>query len=377
MTTRDWPRIESHAAPTPSPTLDGLIRKPLPQDLMVRHGNSAESRWETMWDGVRDQSDTPTDRFFVRNHTATPMIDVSTWTLKLYGAALRGSPSPDAPIELSYRDLLALPCTTTRILVECTGNGRTLFATQQGEPASGMQWGLGAVGTATWTGVPLRALLERAGVTESAVSVMPIGLDADFVEDGINHGSVRRPLPISKAMDDVLVAYEMNGAPLLPDHGFPARLVVPNWVGIASIKWVGAIEVADRELYSAWNTIYYRMAGEPLSELVPKSVLELGWDVPLAAGRLQVLRGRAWSGSAKIRLVEVSVDDGRSWRPAELVDDGPWTRWSLDWWPQRRGARTVLTRATDAAGNRQPDRASSNPRGYLFGAVVRHPVTIV
>lgn len=377
MTTRDWPRIESHAAPTPSPTLDGLIRKPLPQDLMVRHGNSAESRWETMWDGVRDQSDTPTDRFFVRNHTATPMIDVSTWTLKLYGAALRGSPSPDAPIELSYRDLLALPCTTTRILVECTGNGRTLFATQQGEPASGMQWGLGAVGTATWTGVPLRALLERAGVTESAVSVMPIGLDADFVEDGINHGSVRRPLPISKAMDDVLVAYEMNGAPLLPDHGFPARLVVPNWVGIASIKWVGAIEVADRELYSAWNTIYYRMAGEPLSELVPKSVLELGWDVPLAAGRLHVLRGRAWSGSAKIRLVEVSVDDGRSWRPAELVDDGPWTRWSLDWWPQRRGARTVLTRATDAAGNRQPDRASSNPRGYLFGAVVRHPVTIV
>lgn len=377
MTTRDWPRIESHAAPTPSPTLDGLIRKPLPQGLMVRHGNSAESRWETMWDGVRDQSDTPTDRFFVRNHTATPMIDVSTWTLKLYGAALRGSPSPDAPIELSYRDLLALPCTTTRILVECTGNGRTLFATQQGEPASGMQWGLGAVGTATWTGVPLRALLERAGVTESAVSVMPIGLDADFVEDGINHGSVRRPLPISKAMDDVLVAYEMNGAPLLPDHGFPARLVVPNWVGIASIKWVGAIEVADRELYSAWNTIYYRMAGEPLSELVPKSVLELGWDVPLAAGRLHVLRGRAWSGSAKIRLVEVSVDDGRSWRPAELVDDGPWTRWSLDWWPQRRGARTVLTRATDAAGNRQPDRASSNPRGYLFGAVVRHPVTIV
>lgn len=377
MTTRDWPRIESHAAPTPSPTLDGLIRKPLPQGLMVRHGNSAESRWETMWDGVRDHSDTPTDRFFVRNHTATPMIDVSTWTLKLYGAALRGSPSPDAPIELSYRDLLALPCTTTRILVECTGNGRTLFATQQGEPASGMQWGLGAVGTATWTGVPLRALLERAGVTESAVSVMPIGLDADFVEDGINHGSVRRPLPISKAMDDVLVAYEMNGAPLLPDHGFPARLVVPNWVGIASIKWVGAIEVADRELYSAWNTIYYRMAGEPLSELVPKSVLELGWDVPLAAGRLHVLRGRAWSGSAKIRLVEVSVDDGRSWRPAELVDDGPWTRWSLDWWPQRRGARTVLTRATDAAGNRQPDRASSNPRGYLFGAVVRHPVTIV
>lgn len=377
MTTRDWPRIESHAAPTPSPTLDGLIRKPLPQGLMVRHGNSAESRWETMWDGVRDLSDTPTDRFFVRNHTATPMIDVSTWTLKLYGAALRGSPSPDAPIELSYRDLLALPCTTTRILVECTGNGRTLFATQQGEPASGMQWGLGAVGTATWTGVPLRALLERAGVTESAVSVMPIGLDADFVEDGINHGSVRRPLPISKAMDDVLVAYEMNGAPLLPDHGFPARLVVPNWVGIASIKWVGAIEVADRELYSAWNTIYYRMAGEPLSELVPKSVLELGWDVPLAAGRLHVLRGRAWSGSAKIRLVEVSVDDGRSWRPAELVDDGPWTRWSLDWWPQRRGARTVLTRATDAAGNRQPDRASSNPRGYLFGAVVRHPVTIV
>jgi DMSO/TMAO reductase YedYZ molybdopterin-dependent catalytic subunit len=356
---------------------DALINKPLPEDLLVRHGNSAESRWDTVWDGVRDRSDTPTDRFFVRNHTATPVIDASTWTLKLYGSALRGSPNPEAPIELGYRDLLTLPRTTTRILMECTGNGRTLFATQQGEPAPGTPWGLGAVGTATWTGVPLRILLERAGVTETAVSVMPIGLDADFVEDGINHGPVRRPLPIAKAMDDVLVAYEMNGSALLPDHGFPARLVVPNWVGVASIKWLGAIEVADRELFSPWNTTYYRMNDQPLTELIPKSVLELGWDARLAAGTTHILRGRAWSGSAQITSVEISVDDGRTWQSAELVDDGPWTRWSFGWRPRHRGARTVLTRATDAAGNRQPDRTTANPRGYLFGAVVRHPVTII
>ena len=366
--------------PDASPSVGAEICKPLPDDLVLSHGNGAESRWETMWQGVDQQFDTPTDRFFVRNHTSTALINAETWTLKLYGSGLRGAPDRRTPITIGYRELLALPRTTTRILIECTGNGRSLFVSQQGEPAPpGTSWGLGAVGTATWTGVPLRALLEHAGLTEVAVSVLPIGLDADFVEDGINHGPVRRPLPIAKALDDVLVAYRMNGEPLLADHGFPARLVVPDWVGIASIKWLGEIEVSADRLHSPWDTTYYRLDGEPLTELVPKSVLELGWQAPLPAGRRHRLRGRAWSGSSKIISVEVSTDDGRSWTLADLWADGPWTRFHFDWSPdpELRGARTVMTRATDAAGQRQPDRAASNPRGYLFGAVVRHPVTII
>src|SRR5690606_38781496 len=132
----------------------------------------------------------------------------------------------------------------------CAGNGRAFFDTQQGTEARGTQWRLGAIGVAEWRGVPLSALLDRAGVRADAVDVMPEGLDPE-VEDS---GRVRRPLPVEKALDDVLVVYEMNGEPLPPDHGYPARLLVPGWIGIANIKWVGRIEVATEPLFSAWNT---------------------------------------------------------------------------------------------------------------------------
>ena len=365
--------------PVPSPGAQPAVRKPLPAHLVVRQDNVAESRWESMWDGEDQLSDTPTDRFFVRNHTATPLIDAATWRLKLYGSGLQGAPDRTAPITLDYAELRALPSTTERILLECTGNGRSLFVGQQGDPAPpGTSWGLGAIGTATWTGVPLRTLLEHAGITAAAVSLLPIGLDGDFFDEGVHNGPVRRPLPIAKAMDDVLVAYEMNGEPLLPDHGFPARLVVPDWVGIASIKWLGEIEVSTTPLHSPWDTTYYFMDGEPLTELIPKSVLELGWNAVLRSGEPHRLRGRAWSGSDKIISVEVSVDAGKSWQQAQLTDDGAWVRWQFDWCPgaDDRGPKKIMSRATDAAGRRQPDRTPRNPRGYLFGAVVQHPVMI-
>ena len=364
----------------PSTGTEPAVRKPLPDELVVRQQNGAESRWESMWEGEHQQSDTPTDRFFVRNHTATPQIDVDTWRLMLYGSGLRGAPDRTTPITFDYDELRALPSRTERILLECTGNARSLFVSQQGDPAPpGTSWGLGAIGTATWTGVPLRTLLEHAGITAAAVSLLPTGLDGDFFDEGVHNGPVRRPLPVGKAMDDVLVAYEMNGEPLLPDHGFPVRLVVPAWVGIASIKWLGEIEVSTTPLHSPWDTTYYFMDGEPLTELIPKSVLELAWNAPLQSGRRHQLRGRAWSGTDKIISVEVSVDDGRNWQHAELCEDGPWVRWQFDWSPgaDDRGPRKIMSRATDAAGRRQPDRTPVNPRGYLFGAVVQHPVMII
>ncbi|MFC7405448.1 sulfite oxidase [Georgenia alba] len=349
------------------------IVKPLPEHLMVRHDGAAETRWDSM----PAQGDTPADRFFVRNHTSTPLIDAATWTLDVFGSGLRDRPGRRDAVRFGYDELRSMPQVTHRLLLECTGNGRRLFATQQGETTPGTPWGLGAVGVATWTGVPLGAVLERAGLTSSARSVLAVGLDPEYVDDGVNHGRVRRPLPVAKALDDVLVALDMNGEPLPPDHGFPARLVVPGWVGVASIKWLGEIEVADHELSSPWSTTYYNVDDEALTELVPKSVLELAPDAELAAGQQHRLTVRAWSGSAPVTSVEVSTDDGRSWSPADKVEDGPWSRWSYDWRPQEPGRYTVLTRATDATGNIQPSRAPSNPRGYLFGAVVRHPVQVV
>jgi DMSO/TMAO reductase YedYZ molybdopterin-dependent catalytic subunit len=288
---------------------------------------------------------------------------------------------------LTYRDLLAFPRRTIVTAIECAGNGRSFFGTQQGTPAGGTQWQLGAVGVAEWTGVPLSSVLEWAGVTRAAVDVMPAGLDNTVVINGTDNGHVRRPFPIAKALDDVLIAYEMNGQPLLPDHGAPARVVVPGWVGVANIKWVGQIEVAAEPLYSTWNTTQYRMIGPdyppdtpPLTDQVVKSAFEkLPWNAEVAAGRPVLLQGRSWSGLGAIERVDVSTDGGQSWRRAHL--DGPnlphaWTRWRLPWRPDTAGQHQLLARATDTAGRTQPASVPFNTGGYLFGAVVKHPVTV-
>ncbi|WP_433478388.1 sulfite oxidase [Spirillospora sp. CA-142024] len=371
-------------AQDPASAATGIV-KPLPPESFIEHGTNAEMRWEAM----RGQGYlTPADRFFVRNHVATPLIDARTWRLRLWGTGLRDSPAEDRPIEFSYADLRRFPAETITSFIECTGNGRGFYASQQGQEVSGTPWRLGVVGVARWRGVRLSAVLRRAGITRQAVDIMPRGLDADYVDKGENLGRVRRPLPVAKAMKDVLLAYEMNGAPLPPDHGHPVRLVVPSWVGIASIKWLGDIQVADEPLSSPWNTRYYRLFGPsypeegtaPLTRMNVKSAFELPWDTALPA-RPQLLHGRSWSGNGRIRHTEVSVDGGRTWRRARPLDHHPnprgWVRWEFPWRPERRGRYGLLARATDETGASQPPTAPYNTLGYLFGAVVRHPVTIV
>lgn len=350
----------------------GPIVKPLPEDKFIIHGTNAETRWEALA-GVGNL--VPIDRFFVRNHTRTPLLSTDTWRLQLFGTGLRGS------VELSYQDLLALPARTVTARIECAGNGRSFFTNQQGQTVSGTPWRLGAVGVARWRGVPLATVLRRAGLRDSAVDVLPAGLDPDFVSGGVNLGPVRRPLPIRKALKDVLLAYEMNGEPLPPDHGFPVRLVVPDWIGIASIKWLGSIEVSDTPLTSPWNTQFYRFygpdypaEGELLGRQNTKSAFELPWNASLIAGRTH-LNGRSWSGTGGIRKVEVSTD-GLTWQRAiPRGHDGAWLRWTLPWQPSP-GAYTLRARATDATGVPQPDVTPFNTQGYLFGAVVNHPVTV-
>jgi DMSO/TMAO reductase YedYZ molybdopterin-dependent catalytic subunit len=355
----------------------GPIVKPLPPELFTVFGTNAEMRWSAM----RDQGYlVPIDRFFVRNHTSTPVIDADTWTLKLFGAGLRGT------AEFSLPQLRRLPSETVTATVECAGNGRSYYTTQQGQTVSGTAWKLGAVGVASWRGVRLSTVLRLAGLNPDAVDIMPTGLDPTYVTGGVDLGHVRRPLPIAKALRDVLVAYEMNGEPLPYDHGHPVRLIVPGWIGISCIKWLGSIEVADTPLFSPWNTQFYRLFGpgypadgEPFDEQVIKSAFELDDGAQMPAGRATTLTGRAWSPNGGIRRVEVSVDGGR-WRPARLVGPGAatgWQRWELDWCPGTVGTHELRSRATDRTGVAQPDVAPYNTLGYLFGAVVRHPVTVV
>ena len=355
----------------------GPIVKPLPPELFRVHGTNAEMRWSAM----RDQGHlVPVDRFFVRNHTRTPLLDPDAWRLTVAGPGLRG-----APAAFSLADLRRLSARSVTQAVECAGNGRSFFTTQQGQSVSGTAWGLGAVGAARWRGVPLSSVLHRAGLSARAVDVLPIGLDDPFVSGGVDLGPVRRPLPVRKALDDVLLAYEMNGEPLPPDHGFPVRLIVPGWIGIASIKWVGRIEVSDAPVFTPWNTQFYRLFGDgypadgqPFDRQVVKSAFELDPDATPAAGRGIRLTGRSWSAYGPIRRVEVSTDGGRTWRRARPVGPGTaWQRWELDWRPPAPGRYELLARATDVRGNTQPDTTPHNTLGYLFDAVVRHPVTVV
>ncbi|MFF1629178.1 molybdopterin-dependent oxidoreductase, partial [Streptomyces sp. NPDC058272] len=278
---------------------------------------------------------------------------------------------------------------TRTAFVECAGNGRSFFTTQQGQSVTGTAWTLGAIGTARWKGVRLAEVLRAAGLTRRAVDVMPRGLDAEYVTaDGANLGHVRRPLPLSKALDDVLLAYEMNGEELPPDHGHPVRLLVPSWVGISSIKWLGDIEVAAQPLYSPWNTDFYRLFGDAypeggsasLTHQTLKSAFELAWNASLPVGADHRLTGRSWSGAGGVGGVEVSTDGGTTWRRARLYDAprrAGWVRWSTDWRPTTPGTYTLLARATDTTGRRQPETTVLNTQGYLFDAVVRHPVQVV
>ncbi|NUR41206.1 MAG: sulfite oxidase [Streptomyces sp.] len=366
--------------PAAAATSPGIV-KPLPDDWFTVRGTNAETRFAALADTGYH---TPVERFFVRNHTSTPVLDAADWTLTVHGDGL----AHGRGVEFTLDDLKRLPAVTRTAFVECAGNGRSLFTTQQGQTVTGTAWTLGAIGTARWRGARLADVLHRAGLSRAAVDVLPRGLDADYVTaDGTNLGRVRRPLPLSKALDDVLLAYEMNGEPLPYDHGHPVRVLVPSWIGIASIKWVGDIEVSAQPLYSPWNTDFYRLFGDayppggsaPLTRQAVKSAWELAWGAGLAAGQEHRLTGRSWSGAGGIVRVDVSTDGGTRWRRARLHDtahrDG-WVRWSTDWRPPAPGSYSLLARATDSAGRTQPETAAANTQGYLFDAVVRHPVTV-
>lgn len=196
-------------------------------------------------------------------------------------------------------------------------------------------------------------------------------------------------MSIEKALEeDTLLVYAMNGQPLLPDHGFPVRMLLPGWVGISHIKWVGRIEVSEKSLYSEYNTKKYVLIGKDYKPALPalgpmlttqnvKSAFELPWDGEISPGT-HLLRGRSWSGQGRIKKVDVSTDGGRTWRQARLREpniDLAWVRWDFDW-DARPGTHKLQARATDSLGHTQPDRIPLNEEGYAHWAVVTHRITV-
>ncbi len=345
------------------------VKDPAP---FVQHGTNLETRLADLHGLI-----TPNDRFFVRNHAPTPIIDPAEYALTV------GGPGAQTEITLSLDDLRALPTHSLIAYIECAGNWRGFFQQVTGRTASGSQWGTGAIGCAEWTGPRLADVLALAGLRDNAVDVNVIGLD---------DGAWARPMPVAKAVHpDTMLALTMNGVPLPPDHGFPVRAVLPGWVGSSSVKWVGRIEVATEKVWVRANTTSYVLVGDewpadryqpadgaPINTGAIKSALALPHPAELPPGP-QRIRGFAYSPQGPITQVEWNQNDG-PWSPARLIGasaDLPhaWARFEFEWEPQS-GDHVLRSRATDAAGNTQPLEGVFNEKGYLLNLALPHPIRV-
>lgn len=311
----------------------------------------------------------PNPRFYVRNHFQIPKLNQSSWRLKVSGLVER-------PLSLSLRDLVKMSSQSCFVTLECAGNGRsTLNPRVQGE-----QWNFGAASTAEWTGVPLREVLDRAGVKAGTRAVVFRGADSGTLDGSSEAIRFERSLSLDDARgSEALLAHAMNGEALPIQHGYPLRLIVPSWYAVASVKWLTEIEVIGEAFRGHYQTETYffewqhdgQLVREPVSlqrirslitEPEPETEVERG-DVPI--------RGVAWSGAAPIARVEVSIGGG-PWQDGRLVGERKrhsWQGWELLAQLEQPGPTVISSRATDMAGRTQPDLPEWNRLGYGNNAI--------
>jgi sulfite oxidase len=315
---------------------------------------------------------TPVPHFFVRNHMHEPVeLNAEDWRLAVGGEV-------DKPATFSLRELARLPVRTVVNTLECAGNGRGLYRPQ----VPGIQWQKGAVGTARFSGPRLADVLHRSGVKSNGKHVMFRGLD----EVPGKVPPFIRSIPIEKALDsDTLIATHMNGAPITKHHGFPARAMVPGWIGAASCKWLAEIKILESEFVGNFMSPGYRFPNQlvkPGDSVKPEDThVVTGLNVksvisgPLDGSNLKsgkvTAHGAAWAGEADIVKVEISIDGGSSWNPATLGREQSRYAWRL-WayaWNAKGGDYVLQSRATDSRGRVQPTEAAWNPSGYLYNAI--------
>ena len=296
------------------------------------------------------------------------------WSLTIGGEV-------EKPYSISLAELSKLEKHSVVNTLECAGNGRSLHDPK----VPGVQWGKGAVGNARFTGVRLRDLLQRGGVKPTGKHVMFRGAD----EVPGNVPPFIRSIPIEKALDeDTLIALDMNGAPLTKHHGFPARAMVPGWIGAASCKWLTEIKVLDKEFVGNFMSPGYRFPNQPVkpgdavkpedthpvTSLNVKSLIVAPLDGSAVRSRTVQIQGVAWAGEAEITRVDVSTDGGATWQPAQLGHDNAryaWRLWTHKWKAPKSGDYTVMSRATDSQGRTQPATTVWNPSGISTTQSIR------
>ena len=333
------------------------------------HGMPLESlRWDV----------TPPGLHYLLIHYDIPAIDPSTYELVIDGLV-------DTPLSLNLEALQSRPRISSVVTLECAGNGRAQLLPR---PVS-QPWLSEAVGTARWTGTSLSGLLQEAGVADGAIDVVFTGADHG-IERGVEQ-DYQRALPIAEAIgEDAILAYEMNGAPLPPQHGAPLRLIVPGWYGMAHVKWLRRITVIP-ERFDGFQMRAYRLRdtaedpGVALTRIEPRALLIppgfpdfMSRRRVLGSGAVQI-QGRAWSGWAQVTMVEVSVDGGDTWAVADLEpapDSHGWARWTWRWHAER-GDYLLSARATDASGRTQPLGQRWSRGGFANNTIQRIPVSVI
>ncbi|WP_206044464.1 sulfite oxidase [Gemmatimonas groenlandica] len=314
---------------------------------------------------------TPAASVYVRSNFALPPLDAAH--VIDIGGAVR------APFTVSLPELAALPRRHVTVTIECAGNGRLgMDPLPTGEP-----WRYGAVSTTTWSGVSLRTLLERAGLAPDVVEILGIGADAGPRDDADGDVRFARSLPIADAMHpDTIVATHMAGEPLSYDHGAPVRLIVPGWYGMASVKWLARLEAITTPFTGYFQQQRYVYEVEDTVEPVRRARVKSMITSPVDGGRCDrevLVQGWAWSGAGAIARVELAVNEAPIWIEAALgtpVSAYAWTPFEAELVLPDAGAATIRSRATDMAGNVQPERIQWNRLGYGNNAIRRIAVDV-
>jgi DMSO/TMAO reductase YedYZ molybdopterin-dependent catalytic subunit len=328
---------------------------------------------------------TPNDAFFVRWHLSgiPTTVDLRTFRLEVGGHVSK-------PLSLSLQDLQSkFEPVSVVALGQCAGNSRSLFEPQ----VPGGQWGNGAMGNARWKGVRMKDVLDAAGVQPGAVQVGLRGLDVAPLP---KTPRFEKSLQIDQARDgEVMIAYEMNGAPLPMLNGFPIRVVVPGWYATYWVKALSSITVLDQPLKTFWMDKAYRIANNPDAHEEPQHLSPVTVPVnhmavhsifvkpepaeQLRASQSYQLAGVANDGGSGIRRVEVSKDGGQTWSDATLGADlgkYSWRRWQAEWTPASKGTYRLMVRATSNAGETQRT-VQWNRSGYQRNVIEQFDVVVV
>jgi DMSO/TMAO reductase YedYZ molybdopterin-dependent catalytic subunit len=350
--------VADHPSPRLDETLIVLSTKPLVAESPLN---------------LQSEKLTPNGRFFIRTNFGIPEILPESWNATVSGHVAR-------PTTINLETLKNLPTRYLTAAMECAGNGRSFLA----QPWEGNPFTYGAVSAASWTGVRLADVLQSTGLGDAVGEIVFVGADAGFEKKVGKEIPFERSLPIEIALHpDTLLVYEMNGVPLPAEHGGPVRLLVPGWYGVASVKWVAEIKAIEGRFKGFFQFQKYILPNgtpdpTPLTERRVRALITSPTaDDKLVAGPHDV-RGLAWSGNQPVQTVELSDDDGASWRTVDLEpSDSPygWQRWRTRWQAQP-GVHSLKVRATDCIGRVQPDVSDWNLLGYANNAVQVVAVTV-